>query len=422
MKPIIILFFAVTISIKSFAQLNFTGFELWTTDTASFGYPPFLPVDTFSFPNPTGWTTSNAATAHDSLENKILTTQSNDALFGNSAVRMETDSLTVLGVGISIVVPGFVVNGKFPIDLTTLIQAGGEVNPAVLKGAGTPVNGKKEKLGIYVKYAPVPNDSLLIWAVLKKNGNLVAQAKFNSSQAYSQYTYLEIPFIYESCETPDSVAILLASSNPDFSIIGSANVGLVPGSVLLVDSIQLFDFVTLPDFQPIANNDVATTFRNVAVEIDALANDEDCEGTFSLTAITRNPVNGTASITNGKITYNPNNNFIGRDTIGYEITDGNNQKAEALIDISIFNVSSIKKYNHVNFSVFPNPSNNGQAVIVSEERIDNVVVIDVSGKVLKEYFVDYKLKELKINGLNTGIYLLMVTTENGKGIKKLIVE
>lgn len=421
MKSLFIFAMSCLISLKTFAQLSNTSFETWSVETASFGYPPFLPIDTFDFNNPTGWTSSNSATAHDSLENKILTTQSNDALFGSSSVRMETDSVRVLGIGVSIVVPGFVVNGKFKLNLTTLLQAGGEVSPATLKGAGTPVTSRKEKLGVYIKYAPVPNDSLVIWAVLKKSGQIVAQAKFNSTQAYPQFTYVEVPFVYESCETPDSVAILISPSTPDFSLIGGSTTGLVIGSVLFADSVRLTDFAVTPNFPPIAKKDVFTTFKNTTADIDVLGNDSDCEGSLTLTAITQAPAKGTATINNGKITYTPNNNYIGRDTLFYSITDNNSQTAEAFVDISIFNVNGIRETGNITFNAYPNP-NKGLLNIVAGERIEKVVLYDVIGKIEREVIIDLRLSSLQIDNIKTGNYLLMVKTEKGTGIKTIIVE
>jgi hypothetical protein len=421
MKPFFICAFICLISLKTFAQLSNTSFETWAIETGSFGYPPFLPIDTFDFSNPTGWTSSNSATAHDSLENKILTTQSSDAIFGSSSVRMETDSVRVLGVGVSIVVPGFVVNGKFKLNLTTLLQAGGEVSPATLNGAGSPLTTRKEKLGVYIKYAPVPNDSLVIWAVLKKSGQIIAQAKFNSTQAYPQFTYIEVPFVYESCETPDSIAILISPSTPDFSLIGGSTTGLVIGSVLFADSVTLIDFTTIPNFPPIAKKDVFNTFKNTTADINVLVNDEDCEGSLTLTAITQAPKKGTATINNGKITYTPNNNYIGRDTLYYRITDNANQIAEAFVDISVFNVSGIKEINQISFKLNPNPSK-GFISIEAQERIDAVKLYDVTGKLVDEYIVDLKLRTIKIDNIKNGIYIVLVKTENGIGTKRLIVE
>ena len=76
---------------------------------------------------------------------------------------------------------------------------------------------------------------------------------------------------------------------------------------------------------PVANTDIASTLMNTAVVLPSLANDFSGNSnanldTATITIIT-NPKNGTAtrSTTTGDITYTPNNNFAGIDTLYYRI-------------------------------------------------------------------------------------------------------
>lgn len=78
---------------------------------------------------------------------------------------------------------------------------------------------------------------------------------------------------------------------------------------------------------PVANTDIASTMINQPVTIRSLANDEP--GIFGTllepgsVVVIQNPTNGTATvnISNGDITYTPNLNFTGNDTLFYSVSD-----------------------------------------------------------------------------------------------------
>lgn len=73
---------------------------------------------------------------------------------------------------------------------------------------------------------------------------------------------------------------------------------------------------------PIAQDDTAETSPNVAIEIDALANDSDPDGdTINFSGTLMNQTNGTFIIVNNKVTFTPDQDFIGDATAVYTITD-----------------------------------------------------------------------------------------------------
>ncbi len=77
---------------------------------------------------------------------------------------------------------------------------------------------------------------------------------------------------------------------------------------------------------PVALADSATTPEDTPVVLDILANDSDVEGPLNAAsvAIRRTPVHGTTSInpSTGAITYSPDINFFGKDTLEYDVEDG----------------------------------------------------------------------------------------------------
>ncbi|MFT4924839.1 MAG: putative delta-60 repeat protein [Phenylobacterium sp.] len=85
---------------------------------------------------------------------------------------------------------------------------------------------------------------------------------------------------------------------------------------------------------PVAVNDSATTSVNTQVSILVLANDTDIDGdTLFISAA--NADNGTVNITGTSLTYQPNSDFAGTDTINYTIGDGAGGTASAQVVVTI---------------------------------------------------------------------------------------
>ncbi|MCG6902819.1 MAG: cadherin-like domain-containing protein, partial [Rhodobacter sp.] len=86
---------------------------------------------------------------------------------------------------------------------------------------------------------------------------------------------------------------------------------------------------------PTAVDDVATTDEDTSVVIDVLANDSDLEGD-DLSVIGASAANGSVVINeDGTLTYTPNEDYTGNDTITYTISDGNGGEATASVDVTV---------------------------------------------------------------------------------------
>jgi hypothetical protein len=86
---------------------------------------------------------------------------------------------------------------------------------------------------------------------------------------------------------------------------------------------------------PLARNDVATVSSGTSVSIDVLANDNDPEGgTLSLVSVSA-PAGGTAIISGNQIVYTPSSGFVGVDTFGYSVSDGQGGSASALVTVTV---------------------------------------------------------------------------------------
>ena len=91
----------------------------------------------------------------------------------------------------------------------------------------------------------------------------------------------------------------------------------------LCDNDTIFITVTAVNDAPVAVVDPATTNEDESVTIDVQSNDSDIEEDVLTTTILSGPSNGSTVINNtDSITYTPNSNFNGLDTIIYQICDG----------------------------------------------------------------------------------------------------
>lgn len=95
--------------------------------------------------------------------------------------------------------------------------------------------------------------------------------------------------------------------------------------------------VTAPNLPPVAVDDTATTDQNVTIPIDVTSNDTDPNGD-SLTIIsTTQGSNGSVSIDtkSNLVNYTPNTDFLGNDSFGYTVSDGNGGEASATVSVTV---------------------------------------------------------------------------------------
>ena len=86
---------------------------------------------------------------------------------------------------------------------------------------------------------------------------------------------------------------------------------------------------------PIAVDDEETTDEDTPVLVDVRVNDSDPDGdTLSIQSLTQ-PANGSATINDGSISYEPNPGFNGEDAFTYTLTDGNGRTDEATVTILV---------------------------------------------------------------------------------------
>ncbi|MCJ8274406.1 MAG: Ig-like domain-containing protein, partial [Psychrosphaera sp.] len=86
---------------------------------------------------------------------------------------------------------------------------------------------------------------------------------------------------------------------------------------------------------PVANNDTATTVEDVTIDIDVLANDSDPDGD-TLSVFNASAILGSVTVLdNNNLRFVPLDDFVGTDTINYDIDDGKGGVASAIVTVTI---------------------------------------------------------------------------------------
>ena len=147
---------------------------------------------------------------------------------------------------------------------------------------------------------------------------------------------------------------------------------------------------------PVVANDSARGDGGAPLVIDVLANDYDPNNNIKVSslAITGQPNNGSAYITNGRVVYLPNGTYAGKDTITYQICDStalcSTGKVFIVINPLIVDPCSEATKSHVYYLPFPEnearmaldsstnsgfPSNNIRTVISLKMPYPNMVIV-----------------------------------------------
>jgi gliding motility-associated-like protein len=156
---------------------------------------------------------------------------------------------------------------------------------------------------------------------------------------------------------PGSVAILIppangtASVNPDGSITYVPNPDWFGSDSLqyqvcdnegLCDQAWVYIEVLSVNDPPVAVDDVVSTPEDVPLNIDVLANDYDSDGWLvpGSVLIVQPPSNGLASVNpDGSITYYPNPDWFGTDTLWYQVCDNEGLCDQAMVIIGVVSVN-----------------------------------------------------------------------------------
>ncbi len=206
----VFLFSSIMINVNAQQQLPNAGFENWTQYA--------------TYTQPDQWKTLDSSTT---LLGVTFTSKETSPHSGASAIKLQSKEVNVLFTKIP--APGLATLGKISISI-------GSTPPAKISG-GIPFTGRPIKLKGYYKYAPVTGDSAFIGIILQKRNvknpsktDTIGGGAIKLSSPVSVFTPFELNIYYPVNDLPDTLNVLLASSNP-FSP--------KPGSILTIDDLLL---------------------------------------------------------------------------------------------------------------------------------------------------------------------------------------
>ncbi|MGM0478529.1 MAG: LamG-like jellyroll fold domain-containing protein [Bacteroidota bacterium] len=165
----------------------------------------------------------------------------------------------------------------------------------------------------------------------------------------------------------------------------------------------------------------ATVGEPTALSATATTTDETmgADGTIDLT-----PDGGTTPYTyswtgpNGFTSTDQNPTGLEGGTYEVTITDDNG--CVFTLEVIVESVVGIEEFAHVNFNVYPNPSNGVFTVNTSQKGA--IVIMDNKGKNVYSTTVSNGKTPLQLSQLAHGVYTIQLTTNAGFQVKKLIIQ
>jgi len=247
----------LAIAITGFSQnIPNNSFETWvTTGTGSNSYE-----------EPTFWSTSDTNIVIVTINNVTKSTTAQD---GSFAAQLQSTEISAAGFGQG-TAPAVLTLGQFHLDVVA--QTG------TITG-GVPDATRYQTLKGYYQFAPVGGDSCFIGVGLFKHNAItnipdtIGFAIFKTGTAASTWTAFSIDLEYRTGETPDTMNVIIMSSDGRDSVHA--------GTTLLIDNLSLEGVVSGIANQP-ANSNFQVYPNPANEELNIQLNSENNKATISI--------------------------------------------------------------------------------------------------------------------------------------------
>ncbi len=309
--------------------------------------------------------------------------QTSDAVQGNYAVKLTSQSIW----------------GQFLPGLITLGEI--DINNQTLSG-GTPYADRPDGISFFFKYLPSGIDTMFFGAFLTKWDTLDLQTDtigitgYLNSDTYDTYTEIELPFIYQSTDVPDTLNIIFTSSGFN----GNS------GSYLIIDSLSMINGAVIsPTLCFPADEITGSSFKArwmtvpnaTSYSLDVSANND-----FS------DFVSGYDNLNTGTDTFFVVNvspgTYYYRVRVNYsEGTSINSNTIEVVVENTYVNT-----FKNENISIKTNL--NQVKIISSGLNISEVRIYNIEGQLINT--ADISSNEAEFSLPVSGIYIFKIYTEN----------
>jgi Leucine-rich repeat (LRR) protein len=118
---------------------------------------------------------------------------------------------------------------------------------------------------------------------------------------------------------------------------------------------------------------------------------------------------------------------VGLEDIGsYELKVSNGILSELVLEskpVVLSVIDAVDENVNAEFSVFPNPISSGTVTVSLPEpkNVEMIQIIDLQGKVIKEDKNVSSNNRIDVTDINSGMYILKISSENGKNLSKKII-
>ncbi len=166
--------------------------------------------------------------------------------------------------------------------------------------------------------------------------------------------------------------------------------------------IKIASTLVVPNQAPYAVTDLIEIDEDSSISSNVLVNDIDPENSeLTLTAILTQPFNGVlTSQPNGEVTYTPNSNFNGNDSFTYQISDDENNLAQATVSIVVNNVNDAPIAANDIFSV----------------DADNTLTSDSGALIVNDYDIDGDFLFVNIDAISQPLHGTLQLNSDGSFI------
>jgi hypothetical protein len=80
-----------------------------------------------------------------------------------------------------------------------------------------------------------------------------------------------------------------------------------------------------------------------------------------------------------------------------------------------------KANNAFNFSIVPNPNNGNFTIYTPNENNEEILIYDITGKLILQEQLDKEINNIQIQGLSNGPYIVRLINDNGNAAQKLMI-
>ena len=184
------------------------------------------------------------------------------------------------------------------------------------------------------------------------------------------------------------------------------NVSNQQQTVVVTDDVD--PIITCMANQEIEISTTQTSYMVSGVEFDPTEINDNCN-----VASVLNNFNNTESLNGAELP-------IGTTTIVWTVTDDAGNSAECSFDVEVSQIVAVDNNGVQNISVYPNPTAHNLTINLSGIMVEKVEITDVAGNTIYSTHNAQPVEVVNLTDYADGLYFVIVKTNNGNVIKKVI--